>query len=133
LITLRKRHRAFGRGTMSFLRPSNRKVLAFIRRYQDEQLLVVANLSRFVQYVELDLSEFKGMAVVELFGRTPFPTIGALPHLLSLGPHSFYWFGLERAAATEAASAATQEAHPPRLPGTGTWHGVFRGQAATAP
>src|SRR3989454_9003324 len=95
LIALRKRHRAFGRGTISFLNPGNRKVLAFIRRHGGEQLLVVANLSRFVQYVELDLSAFKGMVAVELFGRRAFPPIGDLPYLLTLRPHMFDWFSIE--------------------------------------
>ena len=95
LIALRKRYQAFGRGTLEFLHPDNRKILAFLRRYQDECILVVANLSRFVQYVELDLSAFKGMQPVEMFGRVTFPAIGDLPYLLTLGPHSFFWFTLE--------------------------------------
>ena len=73
LIALRKRYKAFGRGSMEFLHPENRKVLAFIRRYEDETMLVVANLSRFAQYVELDLRSYKGTIPVELFGRTRFP------------------------------------------------------------
>jgi maltose alpha-D-glucosyltransferase/alpha-amylase len=94
LIALRKQYRAFGRGSIEFLRPSNPRILAFVRRYEDETILVVANLSRFVQYVQLDLSEFKGMVPYELFGRTPFPPIGDLYYLLTLGPHGFYWFVL---------------------------------------
>src|SRR2546427_9292098 len=129
LIALRKRYRAFGRGTISFLYPNNRQVLAFIRRHGGEQLLVVANLSRFVQYVELDLSAFKGMVAVELFGRTPFPPIGDLPYLLTLGPHSFYWFGLERPRTVEAAVSATDEARPPRLRVKGPWQNVFEAEA----
>ena len=83
LIALRKRYQAFGRGTLEFLGPDNRKVLAFIReRHGDERILVVANLSRFVQCVELDLSDFNGTTPVELFGRTEFPLDrrAALPH-----------------------------------------------------
>src|SRR5690348_16693774 len=99
LIAMRQRYRAFGRGALEFLQPDNRKVLAFLRRYEDEQLLVVANLSRFVQYVELPLQAWNGMVPVEVFGRTPFPPIGDLPYLLTLGPHTFYWFALERPAA----------------------------------
>src|SRR5262249_13211437 len=132
LITLRKRHRAFGRGTITFLYPSNRKVLAFIRKYQDEQLLVVVNLSRFVQYVELDLSAFRGMSAIELFGRTPFPPIGELPYLLTLGPHSFYWFSLEHALAAEVAAAAPKDTSPPQLRVTGKWEDVFEGDARSA-
>jgi maltose alpha-D-glucosyltransferase / alpha-amylase len=95
IIALRKRFKAFGRGSIEFLYPENRKVLAFLRQYQGEHILVVANLSRFVQYVELDLSPFIGRAPTEVFGRTPFPPIGESPYFLTLGPHSFYWFSLE--------------------------------------
>ncbi len=95
LVALRKQFKAFGRGTMEVLTPENPRVLAFIRSYGDEKILVVANLSRFVQYVELDLSRFKGMVPVELFGRSAFPPIGDLPYLLTLGPHMFDWFSIE--------------------------------------
>ncbi len=95
LIALRKRTHAFGHGSIEFLHPSNRKVLAFVRQHGDDRILVVANLSRFVEYVELDLAAYKGMIAVELFGRNPFPPIGELPYLLTLGPHSFYWMSIE--------------------------------------
>ncbi|HEU5015990.1 MAG TPA: maltose alpha-D-glucosyltransferase [Roseiflexaceae bacterium] len=95
LIALRKRYQAFGRGTIEFLQPENRKVLAFVRRYENENILVIANMSRFVQAVELDMAEFKGMTPVEMFGRIEFPPIGELPYFITLGPHNFYWFALE--------------------------------------
>jgi maltose alpha-D-glucosyltransferase/alpha-amylase len=94
LIDLRKRFKAFGRGSIKFLRPANPKVLAFIREYEAERIMVVANLSRFVQFAELDLREYAGVAPEELFGRTLFPRIGELPYLLTMGPHSFFWFSL---------------------------------------
>jgi maltose alpha-D-glucosyltransferase/alpha-amylase len=95
LIEQRKQFKAFGQGTLEFLRPSNRKVLAYYRRYQNETILVVANLSRFPQHVELDLAQSKGMTPVEIFGRTEFPCIGDQPYLLTLGALSFYWLSLE--------------------------------------
>ncbi|MBW3670850.1 MAG: putative maltokinase, partial [Acidobacteria bacterium] len=95
LIALRKQYRAFGRGSMEFLHPENAKVLAFIREYEGETLLIVANLSRFVQYAELDLSKYRGRVPVELFGRSEFPRIGEAPFIVTLGPHEFYWFSLE--------------------------------------
>ncbi|HEX3126510.1 MAG TPA: maltose alpha-D-glucosyltransferase [Thermoanaerobaculia bacterium] len=95
VIGLRKRHRAFSRGTLEFLYPKNHRVLAFLRRHEGETILVIANLSRFAQHVELDLSAFRGATPLELFGRTPFPRIGDLPYLLTVGSHSFYWFSLE--------------------------------------
>jgi maltose alpha-D-glucosyltransferase/alpha-amylase len=95
LIALRKRYHAFGWGSIEFLAPSNARVLAFIREFDGERILVVANLSRFVQYVELDLSKYQTLVPLELFGRNRFPPIGELPYLLTLGGHAFYWFSLE--------------------------------------
>ncbi len=133
LIALRKRHKGFGRGTIEFLSPSNRKVLAFIRHYEDEHLLVVANLSRFVQYVELDLAAYKGMVAVELFGRTDFPPIGDLPYLLTMGPHSFYWFSLEAPEGRGGVAVASADQQPlPSLTVRGSWDAVLRGEARAA-
>jgi maltose alpha-D-glucosyltransferase / alpha-amylase len=123
LIAMRKRYKAFGRGSLEFLLPNNHRVLAFIRRYEDEVILVIANLSRFVQYAGLDLSAFKGSAPVELFGRTEFPPIGDTPYFLTLGPHSFYWFALT-AAGTISARARSHGA-PLHLMVTGHWSNVF--------
>ncbi len=91
-IALRKRHPAFGRGSLRFLHPGNRRVLAFIREDGEETLLVVANLSRYAQWTELDLAAHAGQVPVELFGEVEFPRIGAHPYHVSLGPHSFLWF-----------------------------------------
>jgi maltose alpha-D-glucosyltransferase/alpha-amylase len=96
IIALRKRYKAFSRGTMEIVPAENRKIFAFVRQYEDERILVVANLSRFVQGVELDLSRFQGMRPVEIFGRVDMPLIGEHPYFLTMGPHSFYWFSLER-------------------------------------
>jgi maltose alpha-D-glucosyltransferase/alpha-amylase len=98
LIALRKRYQAFGRGELQFLLPENRHVLAFMRRYKDETILVLANLSRFFQPLELNLSEFEGRQPIELFGRIEFPQIGRAPYVLSLGPHEFLWLALEQAS-----------------------------------
>jgi maltose alpha-D-glucosyltransferase/alpha-amylase len=95
LIALRQRYTAFGRGSLEILYPDNRKVFAFIRRYEDERLLCVFNLSRHVQCAELDLSEFRGAIPVELSGNQEFPPVGDLPYFVTLGPHGFYWFSLE--------------------------------------
>jgi maltose alpha-D-glucosyltransferase / alpha-amylase len=95
LIALRKSFRAFGRGSFRLLRPDNTKVLAFVREFEDEHILVVANLSRFVQYVQLDLKDYARSIPEEMFGRTPFPEITEEPYLLMVGPHSFLWFSLQ--------------------------------------
>ena len=94
MLATRKASKAFGRGRLSFLRPGNRKVLAYLREYEDEAILCVANLSRTAQPVELDLKRFKGRVPVEMLGRTSFPPIGELPYLLTLPAHGFYWFRL---------------------------------------
>ena len=114
IIQQRKLFRAFGRGTLEFLYPANRKVLAFIRQYEDEMVLVVANLSRFAQCVELDLGSRQGMVPVEVFGRAKFPGITENPYLLSLGPHAFYWFHLQRREALQDSFSptGTQEEAP---------------------
>jgi maltose alpha-D-glucosyltransferase/alpha-amylase len=114
LIALRKRFKAFGRGTLEFLRPDNFKVLAFVRRFGDERILVVANLSRFVQHAELDLRELSGLVPEELFGRSRFPPVTDHPYPLTLGPHSFYWFAL--AAPTPGRRSAPVESAAGELP-----------------
>jgi maltose alpha-D-glucosyltransferase/alpha-amylase len=96
LIAIRKRYPVFGRGTIEFLHPSNLAILAYTRSYGDQTILVVNNLSRFVQPAELDLRAFAGSVPVELFGETVFPRVSENPYFLSLGPHTFYWFRLEK-------------------------------------
>lgn len=127
LIALRKRTRAFGRGSIEILNPDNPRVLAFVRKHDNEILLVVANLSRFVQYVELDLSAYAGLQPVELFGRTQFPRIGELPYLLTLGGHAFYWFRLEPARTAEL-DAQAEAYEPPTIHVHGSWSELLRGE-----
>lgn len=95
LISVRKSTLAFGRGTMTFIRPANRAVLAYVRQYRDEVILCVANLSRAAQATELDLSPWKDRIPQEMLGRTRFPAIGELPYMVTLGPYGFYWFQLQ--------------------------------------
>jgi maltose alpha-D-glucosyltransferase/alpha-amylase len=130
LISLRKRHPTFGRGSLRFLHPRNRKVLAYLRAYGDETILCVANMSRFVQPVELDLSEFKHSVPVEMLGGVSFPEIGELPYFLTLGPHSFLWFRLKKES-TSFASGDDASSELPRLPTVtiATWEAVLQGTA----
>jgi maltose alpha-D-glucosyltransferase/alpha-amylase len=116
LITLRKKFKAFGRGTIEFYRPANIKVLAFVRRYHEETILVVVNLSRFVQHVELDLKEFQGNIPEEMFGRSRFPEIGETPYPVTLGPYGFYWFEI-----LPASSRSTTISAQPTLADIPTW------------
>jgi maltose alpha-D-glucosyltransferase/alpha-amylase len=94
MLAVRKTSQAFGRGTRRFLKPGNRKILAYLREYGDDAVLCIANLSRSAQPVELNLSPFKGRVPVEMLGRTAFPPIGDLPYLLTISAHGFYWFKL---------------------------------------
>jgi maltose alpha-D-glucosyltransferase/alpha-amylase len=94
IIRVRRSHPVFGRGSLEFIHPENRRVLSYLREHDGQSILCVANLSRFAQYVELDLSRFAGRVPVELIGRVHFPRIGDLPYLLTLGPHDFFWFEL---------------------------------------
>jgi maltose alpha-D-glucosyltransferase / alpha-amylase len=106
-LAVRQGQRVFGRGTLEFLYPGNRKVLAFLRTFEDKTVLCVFNLARSAQAVELDLSRVKGRIPIELMGRSAFPPIGDLPYLLTLPGYSFFWFAL-----------AGQEELP-------SWHGAI--------
>ena len=97
-ISLRKLFKAFGRGSMEFLASPNRKVLAYVRRHEEDVILCVANVSRFAQPVELDLSAFEGWVPVEMLGYTDFPAVGKPPYFLTLGPYGTYWFELRKPA-----------------------------------
>jgi maltose alpha-D-glucosyltransferase/alpha-amylase len=130
VLALRKRHRAFGRGTIQFLQPENRKILAFVRRYDAETILVVANLSRFPQPVELDLAEFKQTVPVELFGRTKFPIITEKPYFLTLSPHAMFWFSLEPLAGRAAPSTPARTAEPLLVPED--WEEILQDQRRAA-
>ncbi len=125
LIALRKRYKAFGRGTLEFLHPENRRVLAFLRKHEEQTLLIVANLSRFVQCFELDLSSQAGKVPVEMFGFSPFPPIGDKPYFLTLGPHTFYWFILESQGAAPATISTSQDL--PAVAGS-SWDDLLAGK-----
>ncbi len=99
MIAVRRGTKAFGRGGLRFLYPANRKVLSYIREFEGESILCVANLSRAPQAVELDLSDFKGSVPTEMTGGSLFPAIGDLPYLLTLPAYGFYWFNLTAAPA----------------------------------
>jgi maltose alpha-D-glucosyltransferase / alpha-amylase len=126
ILAVRRRHAAFGRGSLRFLYPKNRKVLAYLREYQDETILCVANVARTPQAVELDLSELAGRVPVELSGGSLFPPIGQLTYLLTLPPYGFYWFVL----APESSAPAWHTPAPEPMPEFVTI--VFRDSLAEA-
>jgi maltose alpha-D-glucosyltransferase/alpha-amylase len=125
MIALRKLFRVFGRGTIEFLNPDNRKVLAYLRRYEGEQVLCVANLSRFAQPVDLDLSKLEGMIPVEMLGYVEFPVVDRQPYRFTLAPYSFLWLELQRK--TEPAETSVVAEFPPLYVNAG-WESVLDGR-----
>jgi maltose alpha-D-glucosyltransferase / alpha-amylase len=131
LIAIRRNHPAFGRGTLRFLYPANRKVLAYIRGTDEECILCVVNVSRSPQAVELDLSEYKACTPVELTGGSAFPPVGDLPYLLTLPAYGFYWFHLTAGPVDRPQAPAA----PPELFTlvlTGGPETIFKGRERTA-
>ncbi len=125
-LSLRKQHKAFGRGSLEFLHPDNNRILAFLRTHGEERLLVVANLSRFSQHAELSLPALRGLHPVEMFGRSAFPVIGEGPYPISLGPHAFFWFALEKTApSTKPVHVPTAPESWPELAWTADWPESF--------
>jgi maltose alpha-D-glucosyltransferase/alpha-amylase len=111
MLAVRRQFQCFGRGTLEFVRPQNRKIIAYIRSCGNEIILCVANLSQTAQAVELDLSKYKGRVPVEMLGRNSFPPIGDLPYFLTLPAHGFFWLQLSDTVAPPAW-------HVERLPAT---------------
>ncbi len=127
LISVRKSTLAFGRGSMTFIRPVNRAVLAYVRQLGDEVILCVANLSRSAQATELDLSAWKDRVPLEMLGRTRFPAIGELPYMITLAPYGFYWFQLrERDKSEHVAPSIAPEFETLVVPLGATWVSLAR-------
>jgi maltose alpha-D-glucosyltransferase/alpha-amylase len=123
MIALRKLFQVFGRGSLSFLNPSNRKILAYLRELEQdygthETVLCVANLSRFAQPVSLDLAAYKGMEPVEMLGYVPFPTVTAAPYQLTLAPYSFLWLELQTSSSDAKNLPEPQSAQVAEVRGT---------------
>ena len=117
LIAMAKKNRVLGSGSIEFLHPDNHKILAYLRTRGDERVLVVANLSRLPQYVELDLAAHEGLVPTEIFSNVRFPTIGRHPYLLTLSPYTFFWLRLDRGDAT----AGSERERAPGFEVTSSW------------
>jgi maltose alpha-D-glucosyltransferase/alpha-amylase len=128
MIALRKLFPVFGRGTLEFLNPSNRKVLAYLRRDDEQQVLCVANLSRFAQPVDLELPGLDGMIPVEMLGYVDFPPIGKQPYRLTLGPYGFFWLELHRQPEQPGTAAGELEWSPVMAD---SWETVLDGTGRT--
>jgi maltose alpha-D-glucosyltransferase / alpha-amylase len=116
MIALRKQHQLFGRGSIEFVRTDNRKVLTYVRRYQNDVVLCVANLSRTVQPVEVPLTQFGGLTPVEMLGQTEFPRITDQNYFLTLAPYGFYWFQLQEVVTDITARTAPIQEEPTTVP-----------------
>ena len=128
MIALRKLFSVFGRGSIKFFNPANRKILAYLRQYEDERVLCVANLSRFAQPVDLDLSEAEGAIPVEMLGYVEFPPIESRPYRLTLAPYSFLWLELQqRTQPTQVTMDSVEEAP---INATAGWEGLLNGPAS---
>ncbi|WP_141290506.1 maltose alpha-D-glucosyltransferase, partial [Ideonella azotifigens] len=125
LLSVRQSTRAFGRGELVFLTPGNRKVLAYLREYEGETILCVANLARSAQPVELDLAKYRGRVLVEMIGRTPFPPVSDLPYLLTLPAYGFFWFRLAENAPVPAWHTTPLSDDRPLLVMFDGWRSLF--------
>ncbi len=126
VIAMRRRFKAFSRGNLEVLSVDNSRVLAFIRQYQDEIILVVVNLSRFSQAVEIDLSPYTGYVPEELFSHNRFPPIRESAYVLTLGPHNHFWLKLQK---SRERAAVTGQAVLPEFSVKGEWENVLEGKA----
>jgi maltose alpha-D-glucosyltransferase / alpha-amylase len=128
LISVRKSSKVFGRGSLTFIRPANRAVLVYVRQYEGEVVLCVANLSRSAQAAEIDLAPWRGRVPFELLGRTNFPPIGDVPYIVTLGPYGFFWFLLREPDASMVELPRTS-AEFETLVVTDGWNSLLHGRS----
>ncbi len=119
-----RRYKAFSRGTIEFLHSSNPKVLLFIRKFGDETILSVINLSRNAQAISVDLAAYEGCVPEELFSMNRFPTIRATPYVVALGPYGYFWL---RLVGKEESAGDNERFSSPVLAADG-WDALFRGR-----
>ncbi len=129
IVAIRQRFKAFGRGSMEFLPSDNPRVLTFVKEYEEEKILVIANLSRFAQPLELDLSRWQGLRPVEVFSHNRFPVITAAPCFYTMGPHDYLWLALE--PEQEPLRIGTNFA-PPTVPEAPTWENALQTLRSTS-
>ncbi len=112
MLALRRQHAVFGRGSLEFIRTNNRKVLTYVRQYENDTVLCVANLSRAVQPVEIPLAQFGGLTPVEMLGQTLLPKVGDQAYFLTLAPYGFYWFLLQDVVVPTTSRTVPVDEHP---------------------
>lgn len=124
-IAVRKRYKAFSRGSLEFITPENPKIIAFVRKYEDEIVFVAANLSKYAQTAELDLSKFTDYSPEEVFSHNMFPVVKETPYPLTFGPYGYYTFELKK----EEAAAVVNTSELPELNVSTSWERIFEGKA----
>lgn len=124
-IAVRKRFRAFSRGSLEFIATENPKIISFVRRHEDETVFIAANLSKYSQTAELDLSHFPGHFPEEVFSHNAFPAIKETPYLLTFAPYGYYIFELKQ----EPAAAVIDTSELPELRVSAGWENVFEGRS----
>lgn len=124
-IALRKRYRAFGRGTIDFVLPDNTKVIAFVRTYEDEKILVVLNVSQFSQSAQLPLEKYRNYTPIELDSANPFPSITSETYTITLNPFGYFWFKLQSPSNPLATLVTTDSDTIPHFTLLGDWKNIF--------
>jgi len=124
VINMRARYTAFARGEIHFIHTENSNVFAFVRSYEEETILVVINLSRFSQVVELDLEKYAGMQPIDVFSKGEFPPITSAPYMLTMGFHDYFWLKLE----TQKALAQPDSWSVAELDFDAEWTRLFSGK-----
>jgi maltose alpha-D-glucosyltransferase/alpha-amylase len=127
IIAMRKKSKALSRGSLEFLLPDNHKVLAFFRTYEDESILVITNLSKHFQVVELPLAPYEGCVPVEVASQNPFPVIKETPYVLTLGPHNYVWLSLREAEELRMGTISAEKAAP-EIWTEHRWESVLEGE-----
>ncbi|HJS18041.1 MAG TPA: maltose alpha-D-glucosyltransferase [Anaerolineales bacterium] len=85
MVNIRKRHHTFGRGSMEWVETDNPSLAVYTRKYLDETLLIVNNLSSTTQWTSLPL-EFHG-EYLDLIPNTE----RHIDAPLSLQPYTHLW------------------------------------------
>jgi len=93
-VATRKAHPVLGRGRCDFLRVANRSILAYLRRDDQAQMLIVCNLSDQAQEVRLLLPDFVGVTPRDALSSFAGHPVSTPNYALSLAPYQYLWLNL---------------------------------------
>ena len=108
VLVMRKRLNVFGRGDLKFIESTNSKVLCFARTYNDQKIIVVANLSQFSQATSLNLENYKDCDITEVFSQNRFKNVGTGDYPITIGPYGYFWFQADATERKDQPSNATE-------------------------